>query len=217
MIRLSRRYGLQAVGYNEGTLEELASLTDRGIPVQVLLDTTPGNDTVLHWVAVDQVVRDTTGAPRRVIYMDPALGLHDERSPRDFLRAWENVKIFDVATGFDRFYIAHARRGTSLPPGRMLDQLAVMLFLGGLKETTNGVGRLIAGNPDGFLQALGGAVGTVITVPGVAADAGGHVTEGFPVLHQFLETTGVILALPAWAMERAWRALRSPFAWLFDG
>jgi hypothetical protein len=184
LVRYARRLELEANAYNGVDLDFVLALTDRDIPVMVLVDTTPLDltDTAnLHWVCVVGHDGDRIG-----IY-NPH-GFQQELDRASFESCWREARLFGLPA-WRSFAIAIARPGTSLPaPGRA-DFAAV-----GANWAASGVAGVVNGavtlrrhlaedGPGGralavFPGLLGLSVPAAQTVAGVALLLGAAVARG---------------------------------------
>lgn len=133
LVECARRLGLPATAYNGVDLNFVLRLTDQGIPVMVLLDTTPLDltDTAnLHWVCVVAHDGDSIG-----IY-NPH-GFQQALDRATFEACWSEARLFGLPA-WKRYAIAIGRPGTSLPaaPGNDLAALAA-------SWTANGVAGIV--------------------------------------------------------------------------
>ncbi|MGE3270825.1 MAG: hypothetical protein AB7P40_18880 [Chloroflexota bacterium] len=119
LVRCAQRLGLPAAAYNGVDLDFVLRLTDRDIPVMVLIDTTPLDltDTAnLHWVCVVAHYEDRIG-----IY-NPH-GFQQELDRASFEQCWSEARLFGLPA-WRRFAIVVARPGTLLPPAPSRDLAA---------------------------------------------------------------------------------------------
>jgi hypothetical protein len=130
----ARRLGLSVRAYNGASIEFVSALIDRGVPVMVLMDTTPLNlrDTAnLHWVA--PVVR----CGDRVGIYNPH-GFQEELDLASFQAHWRQARIFGLPA-WSNFAIAIGRNPAALPPLRRpgLSCVGANLAASGVAEVVN--------------------------------------------------------------------------------
>jgi hypothetical protein len=134
LVGYVRRLGLSVRAYNNASLELLTGLVGRGVPVMVLLDTTPLNlrDTAnLHWVAVVAHCDDRIG-----IY-NPH-GFQEEVDLASFQAHWSQARIFGLPA-WSNFAIAIGSHPAELPPTRRpgLSFVGANLASGGVAGVVN--------------------------------------------------------------------------------
>ena len=120
LVECAHRLGLPATAYNGVDLDFVLSLTDQGIPVMVLLDTTPLDltDTAnLHWVCIVAHDGDSIG-----IY-NPH-GFQQALDRATFESCWSEARLFGLPA-WQRYAIAIGQPGTSLPPAPANDLAAL--------------------------------------------------------------------------------------------
>lgn len=118
LVDRARRLGLHAAAYNGITLDAVLRLTDRGIPVMVLVDTTPldlSDTTNLHWVCV--VGHDSTPGMAQdsdQIGIYNPHGFQQALDRASFEACWHEARLFGLPA-WSRYAIAVALPGTALP------------------------------------------------------------------------------------------------------
>lgn len=166
MIEYARARGVNAEGYNNGSLAEIKSFLDRGIPVVAMIDPdSPGNFNA-HWVVIKGYsnVNPNTGEKGNfLIVNDPASPTGNTYVKEDdFLKQWKNVKMAGVETGYNNYFIAVAPRGTVLPPGRDDGIAAANALSQGVANVVNGLSDVTRGDIIGGIgRFAGGVIGTV--------------------------------------------------------
>jgi hypothetical protein len=173
LVDCARRLGLQAVAYNGIDLDAVLRLSDQGIPVMVLIDTTPLDltDTAnLHWVCVVAHDGDTIG-----IY-NPH-GFQQALDRASFEACWHDARLFGLPA-WSRFAIAVAPQGTPLPApsSRDLAALGANWASGGVAGIVNGAVSLRAavtgGSGMAAAAAIPGALGLVVPAAQTVFGAG---------------------------------------------
>jgi hypothetical protein len=173
LVACARRLGLHAVAYNGIDLDAVLRLTDRGIPVMVLIDTTPLDltDTAnLHWVCVVAHDGDSIG-----VY-NPH-GFQQALDRASFEACWHEARLFGLPA-WSRFAIAVARPGVALPaPGDGgIAALGANWASGGVAGIVNGAVSLRAAFASGSrLQAaaaIPGALGLAVPAAQTVFGAG---------------------------------------------
>jgi hypothetical protein len=186
ILDFARSKGLEAEGYNHGSLDEMKSFIDKGIPCQALIDVTgDGNPSNMHYVAVVGYGKDADGNAYVKIH-DPATGTTKDVPEADFEKMWSNTPL-----GFDHYFNAFAPAGTDLPPSRFDGIEGTLAAADGLTNITNNFDRLIHphdvgdfvhgmfGLPAGIVETVGGGIGTGIEL---GADWLKNATKDIPVL-----------------------------------
>jgi hypothetical protein len=178
LVRYARRLGLAAERYNGITLDAVLRLTDQGIPVMVLIDTTPLDltDTAnLHWVCV--VAHDGD----QIAIYNPH-GFQEALDRTSFGSHWQETRLFGLPA-WGRYAIAVAPAGTSLPlpAGVGLSAVGASLAAGGVAGIVNGaisLRRQVTENGPSLssLAAIPGTLG--LTVPAAQAVAGAAMLLG---------------------------------------
>ncbi len=173
LVDCARRLGLHAVAYNGIDLDAVLRLTDQGVPVMVLIDTTPLDltDTAnLHWVCAVAHDGDSIG-----IY-NPH-GFQQALDRASFEAGWREARLFGLPA-WSRFAIAVAQPGTALPdPGsRDLAALGANWASGGVAGIVNGAVSLRAavtgGSAAAAAAAIPGALGLVVPAAQTVFGAG---------------------------------------------
>jgi hypothetical protein len=174
LVRYARRLGLPVRAYNGASLELVFALVDRGVPVMVLLDTTPLNlqDTAnLHWVVLVAHCGDRVG-----IY-NPH-GFQEELDLASFQAHWRQACIFGLPA-WSSFAIAIGRDPAALPPPRRpgLAFVGANLAAGGVAGVVNsGLSAWQRVNRTEPLSAnLRAAMGAFGVLPGAAQAVAGSV------------------------------------------
>ena len=213
MIDFARSHGLEAEGYNHGSWEEVKSMIDQGHPVQALIQadiTYPDGSSIKgqHYIAIEGYQKDPVTGEEYVLYHDPNIG-DDPSTPgvnegqeqkmkvSDFEKMWGNVGF-----NYDNYFIAYAKPGESLPPGRDDGVQAINGTLDGVTNITNGLNRIYS--PDsvgsfvhGIPEFFGGIVQTVGCGIGGLFQLGGQwlngAVEGIPVLENIVQPFGDIV------------------------
>jgi hypothetical protein len=141
LITYARQAGLPAEGYNHGSQEELTRFIDAGTPCQLLISADGSHDlSRLHMVvAVAHRPDPLTGGDLFLLH-NPARGTVELPGP-ELERLWAGP-----AVGFDRYFIAVGRAGTTLPPGRQDGIRGTLTTAQGLADVMNAADRLI--HPD---------------------------------------------------------------------
>jgi predicted double-glycine peptidase len=162
LVDCARRSGLHAVAYNGIDLDTVLSMTDRGIPVMVLVDTTPLDltDTAnLHWVCVVAHDGDSIG-----IY-NPH-GFQQALDRASFEECWREARLFGLPA-WSRFAIAVATPGTALPAndGPSLAAIGANFASQGVAGVVNGAvslkSALTSGSKAQAAAAIPGVLGLV--------------------------------------------------------
>jgi hypothetical protein len=182
----------------DASLEDLGSMIDQGVPVQVLIDPLTGSnrstfnpdDPVLHYVTVTGYERGPDGKIAKLVISDPGgAGSHYKVDAKDFEKAWSNLKLKGADTGINRLMIAMVpnddriivgtdgkRRKASdirLPSNGVLDWFSPSkpgrVTMQGLANITNGWrGGDLGSILGGAVQIVGGAL-TTLPVTGAKA------------------------------------------------
>jgi hypothetical protein len=178
LVAYARRLGLAAERYGGVDLDEMLALVDRGIPVIVLMDTTPLDltDTAnLHWVCLVGYAGD------RLAVYNPH-GFQEEVDRASFEAHWREARLFGLRA-WSRLAIAVAPAGTDLPStGHAgLSAVGATWAAGGVAGIVNGAVSLrqqaFRGGPSfSSLAAIPGLLG--LTVPTAQTVAGTAVLLG---------------------------------------
>jgi hypothetical protein len=190
LVGYVRRLGLSVRAYNGASLELVSGLVERGVPVMVLMDTTPLNlrDTAnLHWVAVVARCGDRIG-----IY-NPH-GFQEELDLASFQAHWSQARIFGLPA-WSNFAIAIGPDPAVLPASRR----AGLSFVGA-NLASNGVARVVNNALSARQRATGAG-----SLPGHLRAA----VDGLLVLFGAVQTfVGSLLLLAGAAVERLARLIR---------
>lgn len=117
LVRYAERLGLRASLKTDAGLEDLASMLDQGVPVQVLIDPfdptgmrPPNpNDAILHYVNVTGYERGPDGRISWLTICDPGnVGYRYKVSAEQFEKVWSNLKLMGMDTGLNRLMVAIA-------------------------------------------------------------------------------------------------------------
>ena len=155
----ARQQGLVAQGYNGFDLEAALHLVEQGVPVMVLLDTTPLDltDTAnLHWVCIVGFDGDSIG-----VY-NPH-GFQQALDYASFEEHWREARLFGMPA-WSHYAIVVGPPGTGLPLTRPLDVAAT-----GADLAAKGIAGLVNGSVSLRRQATGGgpSLNSLAVVPGV--------------------------------------------------
>lgn len=170
MIDYAREHGLNAEGYNHGSWDEIKGLVQRGVAVQVDINTqADGSQSNLHWLAVVGFRTDPATGKEQIGVRNSAAGGKVEWMDRDqFEKKWHHPLD---GTGYDNFFVAYAKPGTDLPPGRWDGIEGHTAMNDGAWHLLNNWDRIkdpdnfgsfvhgVIGLPGGVVQTVGGAVG----------------------------------------------------------
>lgn len=150
IVSFAKKHDLNAAMYNKGTVDELKSFLDKGIPLEVLYDpNADGSDMTLHYVVVTGYETDPKSGKTNLLINDPARLEPVRMDQAEFEKNWSNVKFKNLGTGLDNFFIAIAPKDTELPKPRtkgaevaltVMDAVATGEKLGGFgKKVIEGV------------------------------------------------------------------------------
>lgn len=203
LVDCARRAGLHAAAYNGIDLDAVLKLTDQGIPVMVLIDTTPLDlhDTAnLHWVCVVGHA-NANSAPDAGTGATPVSTLGSQwiavYNPHGFQQAldrasfeacWREARLFGL-TAWSRYAIAVTRAGTALPAVGRQDLAArgANWTAGGVAGLVNGAVSLRAalrrGSKSQAIAAVPGALG--LTVPLMQTVIGAGMLLGAALARRF--------------------------------
>lgn len=191
IVDYANRNGFRAQMQNHSSLDDLVSLVDQGVPVQVLMEPLwsknrmgpdPSDDGI-HYVVVNGYERDASGKVSDVIMSDP-WGLHYRMPVDEFQRRWANLQFKDKPTGLHHFMIAmvpetgSVRRpdGASTPGGDVRfpgvasrnDPVWWSVGIAGVAmDFRNAVAR-----PTGFVDRLGLAISAMFKLLGLGVAGG---------------------------------------------
>jgi hypothetical protein len=204
MIEFARRQGLEAEGYNNGTVEELKSFIDKGIPVMAGISSATdfGNDMI---TITGYGVDNQKDPPEEyIVYRDATDGTEKRMSMTEFQRRWADggpPQGFD--SGYKNYFMAFAPDGTDLPAGRDEGIEATSVMNTGISDMQAGWDRLVSGNSTigdrihgpfqmfaGGLEGLGGTLGHFLSGPGQWLN---DKVAGIPVLENIFQPVGDIL------------------------
>lgn len=109
IVPFLERNGFRASLRGGASLQDLKSMIDQGVPVQVLIDTGSEDDLLLHYVAVVDYTLDAEGRISGIVTADSNLngGLGGQRTypAAAFEAKWSGLKLKGVDTGLDRVMI----------------------------------------------------------------------------------------------------------------
>lgn len=117
LVRYAESLGMRASLTTDASLDDLASMLDQGVPVQVLIDpldpsgTMPvnRNDAILHYVNVTGYQRGPDGRIASLTICDPGREGYRYSVPAgEFEKLWSNLKLLGAETGINRLMIAMA-------------------------------------------------------------------------------------------------------------
>lgn len=114
IVKYAEDNGFRSKAVN-GSVEQLQSYVDKGVPVQIMYDpNNDGSDAVLHYVDVIGFEKDASGKVTGVKIADPAMGEMGvdgggiKTVPIDeFKEKWDNLKLKNLPTGIDNLMIVH--------------------------------------------------------------------------------------------------------------
>jgi hypothetical protein len=176
LVDRARLVGLHAAAYNGIDLDAVLKLTDQGIPVMVLIDTTPLDltDTAnLHWVCVvghttaanapdtgAGATPDATPDSQQIAVYNPH-GFQQALDRASFESCWREARLFGFPA-WSRYAIAVTRAGTALPATGRTD-----LAARGANWTSGGVAGLVNGAVSLRSAVTGGTMSRALAaVPG---------------------------------------------------
>lgn len=157
LIAYAQSKGLQAVEYNNGSIEQLEEFVSRGIPVMPLLDLTPQNAldfSKWHWVVV--VAVEEIGGQKMLTINNP-WGRQETWQQGKFTREWAHLKLLGLTFGYNNYFIAVATPPDTMPAHQAKNTGASNAVIKGLADILNGfaivknegnitgIGRLLAG------------------------------------------------------------------------
>ncbi len=197
LIEFARDHGLEAEGYNNGSIDELKSFIDKGIPCQVLIDPRGTNKLAdQHYVDVTGYGKNPDG-PEYIIYHDPADGAVKQMPMEDFKEKWG-----DLFGGFNNYFIAYAPKGTDLPAGRDDGIEALLPLADAGMNVVNGWDRLTGPDsvgeffhglfelPGGIVQGIGAGIGFGLQRFSNWMNNG---VEGIPVIENLVQPFGDLI------------------------
>jgi len=167
------------------SLNDLANMVNHGVPVMILIDTTPNDksDPYLHWEVVTGYKRDMAGNIDKLILADPASGSTEEVSSKEFLKKWSNIYVgpgrdlpllgkVSVSTGYNRLFIAMVPPNKLLktPSGTFMDSNCIKLPKD--SDTFKGFLAYGAGNIASFTDK---AIGVAESVGSAISDGASYV------------------------------------------
>ena len=193
--------GLNAEIYTNGTIEDIRSYVDRGIPVLLNISNTAGEPNIFkgHWVVVISFCEEGSSLVGGID--ETVIGIYDPKgrqfgiSPEHLLDYWDDLYFYDVYL-WSRLYIPITDE--SLPYSTSADDVAEQLAVAqGIAEGMTGLQDLydtfangeIEKFAEGVIELTGGAV-TVIT--GAIATIFGWGEE-VPLVGGFLSATSEYL------------------------
>ena len=196
MIEYARDKGLEAEGYNNGTVEELKGFIDKGIPVQAIIEHESGDFS--YYIAITGYGVDNSKDPPEeyIVYRDGKIG--EGRMPMsEFEKSWSAGQPTG-SPGYSNYFMAFGPEGSDLPPGRDEGIEAISTFWDGASDMVKGLfDRLINGDGvgeriHGFFQTIGGFTGAVAGGLGWLFGSGpaqwlSDKVEGVPVLENIVQ------------------------------
>ncbi len=242
ILEFARDNGVAAEGYNNGSLEEVKAMIDKGFPVQAMIQADSQgmgyNIDGQHYIVITGYETDPVTGEEFILYHDPNRGDDpataaveggEGRMPAaEFERMWGNVGF-----GFDNYFMAFGPEGAALPPGRNDGVEAVLGTLDGVTNLTNGLDRIgsfdsVGSVVHGIFQVPGGLAQTIISGVGGLFSLGGQwlhdKLEGIPVLENLLQplaglvdTAGAVLGDLGNGVGEALDSWGGAFESLFDG
>lgn len=121
LVSYAQSHGMRASIKSDASLDDIASMIDQGVPVQVLIDPDQNKgDTVLHYVNVVGVTRDASNKITSLQIADSATGTITSRSASEFMNQWSNLKELNVSTGWNCMmmtYVPNDNRVITAPDG----------------------------------------------------------------------------------------------------
>ncbi|HEY9898881.1 MAG TPA: C39 family peptidase [Pantanalinema sp.] len=147
IVSFARKQGLSAAMYNKGSVDELKQFLDKGIPLEVMIDPDANpSDTTLHYVVVTGYETDPKTGKTNLLINDPACLEPQRVSQEEFEKQWSSLKVKNVGTGLDNFFVAIAPGGTELPRSRTKGAGVALTVLDGIAagEKAGGLGKKVA-------------------------------------------------------------------------
>jgi predicted double-glycine peptidase len=189
LVDYAQKQGLAAAQYNNGSWDAMKAYLDQGLPCMALIDQGSGKDFVSHYVnVVGYSVADDHSVT--LLLNDPFASGQTSMSLDSFLSKWDHIKLANIKTGYNNFFMVVGPKGAALSPSNIDDATAFSVlsesaaqFVNGWDLATGsgssvgdrlmGVGHLmgasvgLAGSAPAFLtssigQSLGGGVGSVM-------------------------------------------------------
>lgn len=177
LVGYAQSHGMRASVKSEASLDDIGSMIDQGVPVQVLIDP-DGNrsDGVTHYVNVVGVTRDAANKITGLQIADSWTGQISTMPSNEFVNKWSNLREHNIDKGMSCMMVTYvpndnriitAPNGTkrrandiSLPSGLSRSAQAGMQIEQGGADVVNGwkskrFGQLLSG----AIDVVGGTVG----------------------------------------------------------
>lgn len=102
----ARDHGMRAEVVNNAKVEDLTSLLDKGVPVQILYDPDgDGSDEALHYVVATDYTKDDKGNVTGIKIADPAGGYEKTVPITEFKQRWDKLEFMGQKTGLNNVMI----------------------------------------------------------------------------------------------------------------
>jgi len=227
LVDYATRNGMRASLKSGASTEDVAKMIDQGTPVITLMepffDVDP-SDLGLHYVTVSGYTRGADGEIESFRIADSATNSVYEVSAEEFERAWSNLRLKGVATGFDRVMLTVVPEGNrqitgtdgvtrraseiQLPgstPDDYLESMPIRALAQGSANVVNGLARgewssVLAGRT----QLVGGLIGAAISkfpVPGAKWFGGAVATAAFYLGEAVKDVSSAVTRLARGAVD----------------
>ncbi len=202
MQRYAESQGLSSSGINNGSIEQLREITQKGLVAQCFVNGGNSGDFLPHWIVVSAVYEDPSGETI-VRYVDSGENNQSsEMTAMQFLSSvyhWQDPLPIDA--GYHCFYIVYAPKSQEkdLPASNMGGVMSVEQVTQQAANIMNGAQKL--GDPQltqklrGLLELLSGAASGVVALPAALLEVLSNYVD-IPVVKELLNGTTKLISVP---------------------
>lgn len=105
MVNYAKSKGFKAGLKNNGSLEDITSFVDKGVPVLILIDPGDKFDFNMHWIVIKGYERNSKGEIDNLKVADPAGGWSYNQDVAELKKEWGNIHV-----GSENFPVLGGRR-----------------------------------------------------------------------------------------------------------